>query len=586
MKAQLEKQGYLRIFRDRWLAIVVGLLLGVWIAGSVGASIRPTYTSTATLFLSVQSDGGSLLERSTFALARISSYPELAFSSDVLGATISDLNLNMSVQELSDSITATNPATTVLLQIGARAPSARQSAEIANSVANNLAAVVSKLENSPDDSRYSVNLDLRIPAQAPTSPSAPQIPVILGLGLVAGLAAGLIGAIGWARLDTSIRTIGQVRRVSGLPVLGELPVLRNRFGPLGAFMTSGKEAMFRETQLSIRQANAAVMPDFLVLVPASRAAGGVDVRVGFARNFAATGRSVGLVESDFRGGIESLVPSVNGSKGLAEVLSGLTSVKRVLEPVDGERFKILPAGDPELLPEEYVAEQHIRETVKELVDTFDITLIQATSVTQPASLQLVGPYADCVVVVVRYGRTRTADLARVLSRLRLTGVRALGVVMIGVPPLRRSDLAASWLPGDFSDVKRTSILSLEADPSAVTPVRAVKAAEVDMAPEEAPAVSPAMATTPAARSKPSRRRGAPAKTASQAAARVANADSDLSIDESAPETGVGDEVDSPTELPDLPEPSTDPVDLVDAVTAPIDIVTPGDRGDRQTSSAD
>ncbi len=454
----MEHQGYLRTFRDRWLAVVIGVLAGVWIASALTASIPPTYTASATLFLSVQSDAGSLNERSQFALARISSYPALATSAGVLSKTIQDLGLHESVQQLSKTITATNPPTTVLLQIDAAAGDPKTAAEIANSVALNLSSVVTSLENSSSDTRYSVNLQLRIPAQEPTSPSAPQPSIILGLGLIGGLALGLIAAIIWARLDTRIRSVDQVRQVSGLPVLGQLP---GAFGPLSAGQVARREALFRETQLTIRQANAGAMPDVLVLVPASRRAGTLGVRVGLARAFAATGRSVCLVESDFKGGVGLIVPAANGAKGLAEILGGAATVERVVLAVPGEHFSVLPAGDQEQLPKEYDAEQRIRRTVHELVTDFDTTVLQATSITQPASLELVVPYADGVVVLVRYGSTRAADLARTLSRLRVMGVRPLGIVMTSVPPYRRSDLAAGWLPGDFNEARRTPILSID-----------------------------------------------------------------------------------------------------------------------------
>jgi capsular polysaccharide biosynthesis protein/Mrp family chromosome partitioning ATPase len=465
----MEQQGYLRIFRDRWIAIVVGVVVGVWIAAAVGSAIPPTYSATATLFLSVQSDAGSLNERSQFALARITSYPELVHSADVLGKTISDLGLNETVQQLSSSITAANPPTTVLLQITADARSADQAAAIANSVATNLASAVDALENSPTDKRYSVNLEPRIPAQPPAGTSAPQMSIILGLGGISGLALGLIAAILWSRFDTSIRTVAQVRRVSGLPVLGELPRLSGPFVS-GARALARREGSFREAQLTIRQANAAVVPDVLLLVPASRTSGGLAVRVGFARAFSATGRAVCLVEGAFDGGIESIVPAANRAQGLAEALDSGTAVKRLVMPVEGEQFSLLPAGDAEDLPKEYDAERRIRGAVRDLVSMFDVTIVQATSTTRPVSLELVTPYADGVVVLVRPRRTRSAELARLLSRLRLMGVRPLGIVLTGVPVFRQSDLAAGWLPGDFNEVRRTRVASLD-DPAAATPAQ-------------------------------------------------------------------------------------------------------------------
>jgi capsular polysaccharide biosynthesis protein len=453
----MELQGYLRIFRDRWIAIVVGILVGIGVAAIIGTSIPRSYSATATLFLSVQSDTGSLNERSQFGLAHITSYPELAYGSDVLSETINSLGLNLSAQQLGNSITVTNPPTTLLLQIKATSGDPVLAGEIANSVATNLASVVSNLENSPADSHYSVNLKLGIPAGTPSTASGPQLSIVLGLGLLGGLALGLIVAIVWGRLDTTIRSVTQVRRISGLPVLGQLPRLSSHDGRSDGTQLTTREARFREAQLNIALANGTVLPDVLLLVPASRAADEVQVRVSFARAFAATGRSVCLVEGDFRGGIDSILGTADAARGLADVLDGSRSITDVVIPVEGEHFSLVPAGNPENQPKELEAERHIGRAMRELASSFDITVMQATSITHPASLELAGPYADGVVVLVRFGRTHSADLGHVLSHLRLTGVRPLGIVMTDVPSSRRSDLAAHWLPGDFNEVKRTPV---------------------------------------------------------------------------------------------------------------------------------
>jgi hypothetical protein len=213
----------------------------------------------------------------------------------------------------------------------------------------------------------------------------------------------------------------------------------------------------------MRQANGAAVPGFLLLVPASRSASQPGVRLGLTEAIAWTGRSVCLVEGDFFSGIRSHL-EVAGTGGLAEVLNGMASLDDAIVPVEGGRFSLLPAGSPKHLPREYDAEQRIRGTIRHLVSTFDVTVMEATSISQPATLELVGPYADGVVILVRYGWTRSADLAQVMVRLRVMGIRPLGVVMTGVPPFRRSDLAAGWLPEDFNEVPRHSIWSL-ADPA-------------------------------------------------------------------------------------------------------------------------
>lgn len=455
----MEQQGYLRTFRERWIAIVLAVLAGVGVAYNVGQQIAPIYSATATLFLTVASEEATFYERSAFSLQRIGSYPDLIHSQEVLRATIDDLGLDMTVQELSENVSASAVATTVLLEVTAEAATAELAAEIANTVATNLAAEVASLENSDVDLRYSIALELRVPAVAPVSPIAPQNTVILGIGVVGGLALGLIAAILWAKWDTTIRSVALIRRISGLPVIGELPRSPLFGRPTGARGQEKARTAFRDIQLTIRQTNAGRVPDILLLAPASQSAGGFSVRRGFAYSLAQTGREVLLVETDV-----DRRSSISGSTtaGLAEVLAGTHSLSDVIGPVDEVGgYWVLGAGARDAVPKEYLAEQRMPQVAKALVAKADVTVIQTTSVTRPASLQLVGPYVDGVVVLVRFGRTRIADLAHMLAQLRLIGLRPLGVVLVGVPALWRSDLAATWLPEDFAAEPRTPLIPFD-----------------------------------------------------------------------------------------------------------------------------
>lgn len=532
----MEQQPYLQIFLERWGALVVGVLVGLSLALGISASIPPTYQATSTSFLTVRSTTGTLLERSQFALARISSYPELALSSDVLSKTIFDLGLSQSVQQLANSVSATNPPTTVLLQIASSATDPETAAAISNSIATNLSNTVSELENSSTDNRYIVSLELRDRAQPPTSSSAPQRGIILGLGGLGGLALGLIAAIVWARFDTTVRTAKAARRISGLPVIGELTKPSLPFARFRTRNNDRTEAALRETQLTIRQANGNELPRLLALVPASRAAARIQTRIGLARSLAMTGRSVVLVEADFDGGISATNPEALSVEGLAEVLSGTRSVRRVVLKSDVGSFDLLAPGLPANAPKENVAEHNVLGTVRQLVAEFDLTVTQLTSTTRPATLELIAPYADGVVVLVCLGRTRAADLAHILARLRLLEIRPLGIIMTGVPVFRRSDLVSEWLPGDFNEVPRTPSrkwddLALPAtasaraepqQPAAPIPVGpAAKIPAVETTTADSVPVSPAPAHRPSTPRKP--RTSATTRSTPSATSRTRNA---------------------------------------------------------------
>ena len=460
----MQQQTYLQIFRERWSAIVAGLVFGILVALVACFTIPATFTATATSFLSVRSTAATLTDGSQFALARIASYPALAVSSDVLGATIKQLDLHESVQQLSDSVSATNPPTTVLVQVSATATTGKEAALIANTVSTNLASTVSSLENTGSQNRYKVTLELRDRAQIPTSPSAPQRAVILGLGVLGGIAAGLIAALLWEAFDSTIRSPEDARRATGLPVIGELPQRRGSRFSSAAKRRSHLENTLRETQVTLRQSNGGRVPRFLLLVPASADAREGWVRGALARSFAESGRSVVLVEGDFDDDTATLLPNRDDAIGLAESFADPAgTVGRVLMPEDAQ-YSILPAGHRDNMPSEFVADENSSAVLRALGDSFALTISQVTSTTRPASLELFAPYTDGVIIVARWGRTRRSELGHALARLRLAGIRPLGIMIAGVPVTRANDLAANWRPEDFDSMPREPLRVMAENP--------------------------------------------------------------------------------------------------------------------------
>lgn len=439
----VENLGYLEIFRQRWLVLVLAVALGVGSAAIVAFSIPSSFTATATLFLSVKDSSATLAERSQFSQARVASYPDLVHSEKVLRPTINDLGLGLSVPELSGMVSATNPDNTVLIDVNGRAGNGGTAAAIANTIAENLSDLVAEVEN---DNTFSVSLDRLIPAIAPTTPSSPQRPVILGLGLIAGLAAGAIVALLLTRFDRRLRTVAGVRRASGLPVLGMIPrrlLPRRHDSAEPIIRTAMADAM-----LTIRQANGGGVPRLLLLVPVGKKAPPARIRLALAGAEAATGRDVLLVETESADETANESPVVKDGPGLTELIEGTATLSNSTVTHDGTGIRVLPAGTVETT--QLHAETSIRSVVTRLISESDIVIAQSTQSSRPASIALLAPYSDVVVMIARYGRSTDSDLARAVTQLRIVGVRPIGVVLFDVPRNRHIDLSATWQPEDFA----------------------------------------------------------------------------------------------------------------------------------------
>ncbi|EAR26056.1 cell surface polysaccharide biosynthesis / Chain length determinant protein [marine actinobacterium PHSC20C1] len=487
----MEDLSYLEIFRQRWLAILIAVVVGVGSAALVAFSIPPTYTATATLFLAVKDTNATLAERSQFSLARVNSYTALVRSSNVLQPVIDDLGLDMTVQELSRQVTASNPNSTVNINISAQASSGESAAVVANAVADSLSRLVAKVENF---GTFSVSLDRLIPALAPVAPSAPQKNVILGLGLISGLAGGAIIALLMARFDHRIRRISDVRRASGLAVLGAIPRMRRR--EMLAETEPAHDVAIADAVLRITQANGGSMPRMLLLVPAGQTSGPGHGRLGIAGAIAATGRTTTLVETEQTTDTSSPFAEYAENEGLAELLTGSTTLPKVTRALGTAGAFVVPAGVA--LPTEVQSEESIRAVMSKVLYAADVVIVQATPSSLLLSVPVVAPYADVSIVVVRYNHSTDIDLAQAVSQLRIAGVRPIGALLVDVPPAKKLDLLSTWLPEDFAakPAKARITPRRKTTKPATAAAKPVTAAKTSVPSKPAAAIKPPVAKKP------------------------------------------------------------------------------------------
>jgi capsular polysaccharide biosynthesis protein/Mrp family chromosome partitioning ATPase len=525
----MESAGYLRIFRERWVVILLTTIVGIAVAFGAAQSITKTYRADATLFMQVTSPGASLYERSQFSLARVKSYPDLVNSPDLLRTVIDDLGLDVTPAELRKHVSAENPINTVFVVVSADSSSPVGAADLANSAAKALSSTVDKLENkaSTDSTVVVSNVQLVLSGKAltPSSPSSPNVPIIVGLGFLAGLTIGLIAAIVLERTRPRVRTAADVRRIAGLPLIAQLPPALSRKWMFGdGVAPDGVQTSVRNAASNLRAISRGQLPPVIALVPVGSRPARASSRIGIARGLANTGRMVVLIESDINAQKVSRLPVVDETPGLAEVLGGSLDVPRAVIPVKNESFQLLPAGSPFAVPTEFAAEQNIGPVVAELAKTFDVAVVQVQANSRPLSLPAIAPVVRGAVLVTSFSQTTARQLRRELSLLRILNLVPIGVIMTDVPSWRQVSLLETWQAQDFV----TTTIE-HAAPVAVSAPAAASAAEP--APEKARQAPRASATrTPRAKTNVTANNSARTATSSSAPIKTSTDDDDESVE--------------------------------------------------------
>ena len=209
--------------RGRWWLVAASVAVGI-LAALAGVALTPVeYTSTARVFIatpawndstgSAQPDSVSTSSSygDQFTQQRMSSYLEVLTSPAVLarvarksGVAQADLESDVSGRLVPD---------TVIMEIHVNAPSAVQSADIANLTATAFSDAVENIEKPSTQAESPVQPVVLTPAVAASEPSAPDGALYLVIGATVGVLIGLGAAAGLGRSGRSAG-LGRLRRTS------------------------------------------------------------------------------------------------------------------------------------------------------------------------------------------------------------------------------------------------------------------------------------------------------------------------------------------------------------------------------------
>jgi len=132
--------------RKHVITAVVTLIVVVAAVCAYTFTRTPQYTATSELLATYRSSAGTAGAPSTFNSAgelnsgadyinsQIQTYPQLVKTESVLQPVIDDLGLHTTVKELAANVTASNPNSTMLVDISVNDPDPKQASNIANSV--------------------------------------------------------------------------------------------------------------------------------------------------------------------------------------------------------------------------------------------------------------------------------------------------------------------------------------------------------------------------------------------------------------------------------------------------------------------
>jgi capsular exopolysaccharide synthesis family protein len=201
----------------------------------------------------------------------------------------------------------------------------------------------------------------------------------------------------------------QVETMTGLPVLTMVPRVRRRTVARKVLLepTSPYSEAVRRLSVGIELSEPETSPKRLLFSSATPAEGKSVMVASVARQLAASGKRVIVVDGDWRRPRMHQLMRCRLGPGLGELLVGNDTVLNDCVCRDGlSSADVIPAGNWESGSSYLLTSPRMAELLDLLAKSYDVVLVDTPPVLATADALVLSRMTDKVVYVVRWGRTR------------------------------------------------------------------------------------------------------------------------------------------------------------------------------------
>ena len=270
--------------------------------------------------------------------------------------------------------------------------------------------------------------DVRVldPAVVPQRPIKNTAPRLLMMGLIAGLAIGMIGAVVLDRMDAKVRYPEQVSRDLGLPILGVVPHLRNK-EPAEVV-----EAM-RGVRLNVIHEYGPAQPLLVTITSPGPGDGKSFLSANLALAFAEGGHRTLLIDGDARRGQQHRRFKTSRQPGLVDLLMGQATTEQIVQTTAYPRLHLIGCGTRTQRAPEVLGSPAMGNLIEQLRPEFDVIIIDSPPLTAGVDPFVLATVTGALLVVLRTGHSNREIAGAKLEVLDRLPIRLLGAVLNDVP---------------------------------------------------------------------------------------------------------------------------------------------------------
>jgi succinoglycan biosynthesis transport protein ExoP len=288
------------------------------------------------------------------------------------------------------------------------------------------------------------DIDIVDMADLPGAPKQPKWWIAIILSVIVGLIFGCVAALWMANMDHRILGPEQVEKLTGLPVLAQVPHVKidkgaSGKGELPYLIATARRSHYAEAIQSLRASLMLTRPGAspkVILVSSSTPNEGKSLTViNLAATFARHGAKVLVCDCDLRRGTIAQRLRLSASKGVTSVLTRQMSLEEATQELPGVPGLFVLADGPR--PPDaavMIGSDEMRQVVAACREEYDIVILDSPPILGIADGLHLGQLADTVILVVRESVSNRKAVEETVSMMMASHLPVSGFVFNDVDP--------------------------------------------------------------------------------------------------------------------------------------------------------
>ncbi len=299
-------------------------------------------------------------------------------------------------------------------------------------------------EYTKKDSQYALagfkanNITIQDRAEVPIKPVRPKKMLNIALAIIVGMFGGLGLAYFMEYLDDSIRSTDEIEKITGWPILGNVP----KIGGKEEYREAEKDLfvdvkprdpiseIYRivRTRILFSSTDEHQVRCIFVTSPGPQEGKTTTLcNIGIA--MAQNKKKVLLIDADMRRPRLHDIFNKPNEIGLSSILSGQAILSEALQSTGIEGLSIISGGIVPVNPSELLAGNKTKELIIKAKEQFDFIIFDTPPIAMLTDAAIIAGAVDGAVIVIESGKTSKRTLTRVHNLLEHAKTRIIGMVL-------------------------------------------------------------------------------------------------------------------------------------------------------------